>query len=431
LIAVLGSYLVLTACGPTSVAVPSVEKILPVETHATTASSTDQQVDFNLDGTLSMQGFSRPKDEKFAQLLQDLDSALSSTWRSSHIRYHRFGSIIEDIHQQPFYVAASQENFYQRGKDYAATRIDNVFRQSKPGALTIVMTDLFEKDLNIASIQEALRSAAFPQSASLAIWQWEMPFSGPIFDFDFKTSEGRTYTGSRPLYLLALGPEKSLELLRNSIVNTVSVGHPQYLLITGNLASNPQDWLTVTQAQDIGLRQRVPGTGQSPPYAVYRPSSGCSTAGFTATSRLIPVTDTVVPAFTPHDGAYEADLFSVMGATGKWSSRQLNDAAAASVRPAPSGTGELLTVRMQCSTLDSASINLLRLRRVGTPEDIVLPRWVQSSSANVVDFNAALQKHDPMWGDKTLNLSPLVRGLANVAVTGTPIAAAYLYFVKN
>ena len=86
---------------------------------------------------------------------------------------------------------------------------------------------------------------------------------------------------------------------------------------------------------------------------------------------------------------------------------------------------------MPCSTLDSSAINLLRIQRVGTPEDIVLPKWVQNSSANVMDFNEAFQKHQSLWGDKTLNLSPLVRGLANSAVNGTVITAAYFYFVKS
>jgi hypothetical protein len=428
---VLGSFLVLITCGPTAVQPPPVDKVLPVQTRAAAASPSDQQVDFNLDGTLSMQGFSRPKDEKFAQLLQDLDGALSSTWQSSHIHYHRFGSIIEDIHQQPFYVAASQESFYQRGKDYAATRIDTVFRKSSPGALTIVMTDLFEKDLNIAAIQDALKSASFPQDASLAIWKWEMPFSGAIFDFDFRTSEGHVYSGPRPLYLLALGPEKSLELLRRSIVNTVSVGQPQFVLITGNLASNPRDWLTVTQTQDVGLRQRAPGSGQSPLYSIYRPSSGCSTAGLTATAKLIPFKNSIVPAFTAHDGSYDADLFAVSGANGKWSGRSVNGGAAESAQPAKTAGEAILNVRMQCTTLGSSSISLLRIRRIGTPEDIVLPNWVQSSSANVMEFNDAFQKHQPLWGDKTLNLAPLVRGLANSAVNGTVIADAYFYFVKS
>ncbi|MGC2659536.1 MAG: hypothetical protein WA324_16385 [Bryobacteraceae bacterium] len=429
--AMLGSLIVLAGCGSTAVEPPPVNKVLTVEAPGNAVSPANQRVDFNLDGTLSMQGFSRPKDEKFAQLLQDLDGALDSSWHAGNVHYHRFGSLIEDIRQQPFYVAASQETFYQRGKDYAETRIDNVFRKSAPGALTIVMTDLFEKDLNIAAIQDSLRSAAFPQKASLAIWQWEMPFSGAIFDFDFRNSAGHTYSGSRPLYMLALGPQQSLELLHHSIVNTVSVGQPKYLLITGNLASNSQDWLNVTQAQDLGLRRRVPASGQSPGYAVYRPSSGCSAAGFTADSKLTPISNTVVPAFAPRDGSYGADLVSVSGTAGKWSTQKLTGGATVSVKPAHVPGETLLTVRMPCSTLDASSLDLLTIQRMGAPDDIVLPDWIQNSSANVVAFNNAFEQHQSTWGDKTLNLAPLVRGLANTAVNGTVIASAYFYFVKS
>ena len=191
--------------------VPPIEQLFPPQTSAGTEKlNPNQPVNVYLDGTLSMRGFARPADGKFGQLLQELDLSLSSLGSRDRVRYHRFGSVIEDISQRPFYVAASQGSFFQGTSKYAATRIDTVFRNSPANGLTIVLSDLFEQDLDIASVQEALKSAGFPAKASLGLWQWEMPFDGQIYDFELKASGGHSYTGPRPLYMLALGPEEFL-----------------------------------------------------------------------------------------------------------------------------------------------------------------------------------------------------------------------------
>ncbi|MDQ2839632.1 MAG: hypothetical protein M3Y72_01050 [Acidobacteriota bacterium] len=423
--ATIAAYLVLTGCTAAPVRVPPIEQLLPRETTGPDLALSDQNVTFHLDGTLSMRGFSHPKDGRFAQFLQDLDLALSSNWARDRIRYYRFGSVIEEVRARPFYVSASQDSFFQSTKAYANTRIDNVFRKSDPRNLTIVMTDLFENDLDIGSIQESLRAASFPARSSLAIWQWEMPFSGAIYDFDFRSAQGREYAGSRPLYLLALGPEKSLDTLRHAIDGAVTTGKAQFLMLSSHLAANGQHWLNVTQTQHAGLVRSSPGDGQSAAYAVYRPSNGCSSAGLSFTSQLSPVTDGVISKFVPHSGSYQADLLSVDDANDKWSTKT---AGSPQVQVAK---GSALNVQVDCATLTASPMHLLRIRRIGTPEDIVLPEWVQSSNANSMEFNAALQRREPAWGDKTLNLAPLVRGLANTAVDGTPMASAYFYFMKN
>ena len=411
--------LLLSACSPPPATIPPIEKLFPTEPRPADVLPAGQFVDFSLDGTLSMRGFSHPTDGKFAQLLQDLDLSFSNNWARNHIRYHRFGSIIEDIRQQPFYVPASQESFFQGNKNYVATRIDNVFRKSTRGNITVVMTDLFQQDLDIASIQEALTSAAFPSGASLAVWQWELPFSGPIYDFDFRTSQGHPYTGQRPIYLLAAGPEKSLAMLARAISAAVTIGKPQFLMLSSHVASNAQEWLTVTRTESLGLVRR------SAEYTVYRPSSGCRSAALNAASQLTPVDSGAIARFTPHTGSYQAELFSIAGPNGAQSAHLLTNPQV------ESSTAPKLTVQMDCASLNSSPLDLLRIRRIGTPEDIVLPGWVEKSSANSMDLNAAFQTHQPAWGDKTLNLSPLLRGLASKAVDGTVIASAYFYFVKN
>jgi hypothetical protein len=403
----------------TSVVVPPVEKILPAASRPPHTAEASKAVDLNLDGTLSMQGFARPSDGRFSQLLQDLDLSFSALWRPDQISYHRFGSIIEAIPQRPFYVAASSEGFFKGSKEYATTRIDKVFRASEPGHLTVVMTDLFEQDLDISSIQQSLRASHFPERSSLAIWQWRMPFSGPIFDFDFRVREGRIYTGERYLYMLALGPKESIEKLRGSIEHNVTIGKPNYFLLPSEPVKSSADWLPIAQTANTALKTRHAGDADSVPYSVYRVSRGCSTAELTARPKL-----SAAPG-----GAYQADLLAVANNNGKWSSRRMADP---DINSTVDRSGhDSVKIKVSCQAVTGSETVLLRVRRVGTGDDIVLPPWVTASSASSMQFNDALKRKQSDWGEKTLNLAPLVRGLANTATDQTTMAIAYIYFVAN
>ncbi len=403
------------------------EKILPAATKPQAVSEASQEVAFNLDGTLSMQGFARAGDGRFSQLLQDLDLSLTSVWKPDRINYYRFGSIIEPVAQRPFYVAASNENFFKATRNYAATRIDNVFRASKPGRLTLIMTDLFEQDLDIGSIQQALKAASFPNRSSLAIWQWNMPFRGAIFDFDFRVHQGREYSGSRYLYMLALGAKDSIEQLRASIDRNVTAGKPNFLLLSDQPVKAGPDWLKVTQTKNVALKSRSLAAGNAVPYSVYRLSRGCATASLTARPQLTPSADGSPSLANP--GSYSAALYAVAANNGKWSSRALPDPGIRSTAER-SGVG-LITIDLTCADVTASPLTLLRVSRVGTGNDLLLPPWVAASSSSSMDFNNAVKRKEPGWGQKTLNLLPFVRGLASAATEQNPLAIAYIYLVDK
>ncbi len=374
-----------------------------------------------------MQGFARPVDGKFSQLLQDLDLSFSEIWRPEQISYHRFGSVIETISQRPFYAAAARDDFFRPGKEYATTRIDNVFRKSSPGRMTVVMTDLFEQDLDISSIQQALRGAFFPERTSLAIWQWRMPFSGPVFDFDFRVQEGRNFTGDRYLYMLALGKADAIEKLRASIEHTLTVGKPNYLLLSNRPVKVSANWLTVTQTSNAALKSRFSGSITAKPFSIYRTSRGCSTASITGRPELMPGVDGS-PSLTS-SGTYKESLVALENKAGKWSSRDLGESEP-SLTKDRAGYSQV-NIQVNCPDITQSQIVLLRLRRIGTGNDILLPDWITASSASSMAFNEALRQKHRDWGLKTLNLAPFIRGLANTAVERTDIAVAYIYFVAS
>jgi hypothetical protein len=415
----------LTGCPAVNTPVPPVEQLLPSQSDFGAGRlDPNQPVHVYLDGTLSMRGFAQPHEGKFGQLLQELDLSLSSLGPRDRIHYHRFGSVIEDIPQRPFYVTASQQSFFQGTPKYATTRIDTVFKSSPPNGLTIVLSDLFEQDLDIASVQDALKSAGFPQKATLGIWQWEIPFDGQIYDFELKASGGHPYSGLRPLYMLALGPEEFLRKWQESLSRTLSTGSPNFLLLGQHLAANPYSWLTVKQTQHMALLRSSPGNAGIP-YAEYRVPSGCTSVQIDAEQNLRPVENTVIPALQPHPSAYSAELFSIKQNGTKLAANPLSSVAVQENSPTK------LSVVVQCSALPGNGLYLLRIQRVGSAGDLVFPSWVTATSVNASQLSDSFQKHDPHWGDKTINLLPLLRELAVTAVDNVAIGTSYFYLSKT
>ncbi len=405
--------------------VPSIEQLFPPQTSASTGKSDpNQPVNVYLDGTLSMRGFAQPADGKFGQLLQELDLSLSSLGSRDRIHYHRFGSIIENVAQRPFYVAASQQSFFQGTVKYATTRIDTVFHNSPANGLTVVLSDLFEQNLDIAAVQEALRGAGFPEKASLGIWQWEMPFDGQIYDFELKSSGGRSYTGPRPLYMLALGPEEFLRKWQESMARTLSVGAANFLLLSRNLSSNPYSWFTVTQTQRTALLRTSSGNAGIP-YAEYRVPSGCASVEIDGQTHLTPTPNTAVPDFKPHSSAYSADLFSITQNGTKSSAHPLSQAAVRESSPAK------LSIVVPCSTFPNNGLYLLRIQRMGGVEDLSFPPWITSANVNTAQLNNLMKQHAPKWGDKTINLLPLVRELAVAAINGATVGTSYFFLSRT
>ena len=409
-------------CAPMNAQLPSIHQLFPEGSAALSAGEKDNGVDFHLDGTLSMRGFARAAGGQFPQLLQDLDLAFSGAWKPDNIHYSRFGgSVIDPITQRPFYAVAANESFFKGTKEYQKTQIENVFRRTVPGQLNIVMTDLFEQDLDISAIQQSLDAASFPAKSSLAVWQWQMPFDGTIYDYDFRNSEGRAYKGERYLYMLALGSRESIEELNKAITRTVTIKGWKYLLLSKQLAADSSNWLHVTRTNNAALKTH----NDSLP--VYRISRGCDAAELTSAIQLAPEVDAPVEFSFP--GAYQVSLFALIKGKESWQTHELTGPEARAVKD-PSGHPGL-QVKISCSAVSSAGQTVLRIRRVGTDDDVKLPPWVDQSSATNAEFDSPENLKSAKWGEKTLNLKPFLRELATKAVAGTTIATAYVYVVSD
>ena len=405
---------------------PPVERVFAPQVSLQHSAGIPEFVDFNLDGTLSMKGFATANEGQFQQLLQDLDRSLKSIWTAEKIRYRRFGEMPETISTQPFYKAASDPLFFQGSNNYQKTEIENVFKDSG-GRLCLVMTDLFEQDSDFTSIQQALKNASFPERASLAIWQWKMPFNGAIFDFDIRVRAGKAYNGGRYLYMLALGPQESIKSLRTAISQrqTAGIGDPKFLLLSDQLTERSADWLTVVHSENLARVGHVVGDRGATPYLVYQLSSTCpSTADLALKSSVRPASDGLTRLADP--GSYEASLYSLSSnAKNEWTTRELGNPSVSTTKD------KLIRLSVNCAELSKSPLSILRLTRTWAGESIALPDWVENSSATAMEFRDVQKMSRADWGEKTLNLAPFVMDLAAVATRGRTMGSAYIYLVKN
>ena len=408
---------------------PPVKEVLPQDFDKPAVPTCDQ-LDFNLDGTLSMRGYAHAAGGKFAQLLQDLDLAFSRLWSEQQVQYFRFGGNTFDPIVRPVYVAASRGDFYKGGKQYERTEIENVFRKSAPHHLKIVMTDLFEQDLNIESIKQSLSVAGFPGTNTLAVWQWQLPFEGTIYDYDFRTTGGRPYKGQRFLYMLAIGPPNTLSQLNAAVQRTVTIGKANYLLLGREALTQNSDWLRLATYNNVALKSHASADGDVP--AAYRLARGCDNAGLTLDVQLHAPENTATTISFP--GNYGGSLFKVWKDKTRWQAGEI-EGPSLGVRHGGKGDKNaheaFLNVKLSCGEVDGAGVTLLRISRVGADDDIELPAWVDNSSSTNAQFNDPANLQRANWGERTLNLKPFLREVATAALKGTVMATAYFYVVGN
>lgn len=226
-------------CGPA----PPPEELFPDAKGACEADTQAEpapppaRVDVYLDASGSMRGFAAPGPAgRYVQFLSELRRVLVSSWGETQVRYFRFGGAVTPMRAL---APALEPEFYTE----ISSRLDVPVRQTDPGALAILITDLCQDRADIASIIEALRSSQFFRARlSLGIWGLRSRFQGrvyclqpavPPFDYESSGSPGSL----RPFYMLALGRPAHVSALASRLA-----GLTQVLIVGPEPLSVPLRW---------------------------------------------------------------------------------------------------------------------------------------------------------------------------------------------
>jgi hypothetical protein len=202
----------LTACGPQQQQI-SCESPAPKAAAASLNPSSDIQLSVLIDGTLSMQGYVNGlPNSRYNKTLQLIDSASSTGWNraGTSVRYYRFGTQKQPIDRET-YLRAQLPAFYQGGANFSVSRIDAALSEPSPDGLSVIVTDLYQKDADVRLVQNQLAQRFLEKGQAIGVLGVKSEFKGSIYDVGL-TGQSFTYsTASKssqsfhPFYVILLG----------------------------------------------------------------------------------------------------------------------------------------------------------------------------------------------------------------------------------
>ncbi|MCH9055552.1 hypothetical protein L5220_06465 [Synechococcus sp. PCC 6716] len=191
-------------------------------------------VSIYVDATLSMQGYVVPGSEtKYGQVLQLLESVATTAWvgTNSEISYYRFGTTSQKINRSVYRTALTPSFYGAGGSDVSVAAIDSVIQAPSENDVTIIVTDLYQKDADIALVQNVITKNYLVNGYAVGVLSSRSEYNGTIFDVglanrDFKfNTAGLPPERHHPFYVIFLGKIGNL----NYFAQQMQRANPQIL----------------------------------------------------------------------------------------------------------------------------------------------------------------------------------------------------------
>lgn len=183
-----------------------------------------------VDGTLSMQGYvTLGTSTQYGKALQLLDSISSTAWAGtgSTVKYFRFGTKQQEINRQGFRQSLTP-GFYRVEKGLEVAEIDKLIRTPKDNDLTFIVTDLYQKDADIALVQGAINKNYLRNGYAIGVLALRSEFKGNVYDVG-TANQNFAYDTTRlkpdkyhPFYILILGKYGNIRYFYNQMRNADS-----------------------------------------------------------------------------------------------------------------------------------------------------------------------------------------------------------------
>lgn len=189
------------------------------------------------DATVSMSGFSSDPISHYNKFIDDLSSVVQTSFKSTKVKFYRFGASSDSISPSEFLVAKKPE-FYTE----ARTNIDEVIKKTQKSKISIVITDLFQDQKNLLAVVTNLKQNCLEKGLSLAILGIASEFSGKVYDanvapFDYKSTADSQAT-FRPFYVFMLGSDVFLEKFYKNLASKNPIYKDNFLLISGKYVTD-------------------------------------------------------------------------------------------------------------------------------------------------------------------------------------------------
>jgi hypothetical protein len=180
--------------------------------------STQLDIDIYIDATKSMEGFVTPGySTYYAQILRLLESASTTGWANSNVKFFEFGSDITPLPGRD-YLKATRGDFYITKAYSKETYIEKVLRHAQSEHLTIIVTDLFQHNSDVNLLSGLLKDRYLKNNLAVGILGIRSEFNGEVYDigpnrdhFPYKHIDLNKPEALRPFYILVLGKYADIE----------------------------------------------------------------------------------------------------------------------------------------------------------------------------------------------------------------------------
>ena len=216
----------------------------------------EKDIDIFLDGTESMKGFVSAPNNAYSRTIIQVENTLISRFSEYERRYYKFGNICVKIDREGFLSSISGVGFYNDPNIKMNTRLDSVFARIKPLNLTLIVTDLFQQDSDIAGVVQKIKERGIPSNMSIGFIGVLSEFKGMVYDVSPKGLQ-YPFQGKRPFYIIAVGEYDDLCKLFDCIKsdNSLSDEKLEFLIISSRFTKEPISFYDSNIKELAGLIQ--------------------------------------------------------------------------------------------------------------------------------------------------------------------------------
>ncbi len=221
----IAACLSMTSCKPKTI-IPS---CIPLSNRTSAIDKKSDTVitSIQIDATPSMQGFTKNfTNSRYAQTLDLLDRASTTTWKTSQVQYFRFGVAKEQIDRQAYLQAKLPEFYTGNNSVFRVSQIESAITPAAKDRVSIIVTDLYQKDSDTNLVLQKLKKDYLQKGYAVGIIAIRSEFDGIVYDVGIKntqfaySTQGKKLEQFRPFYVLVLGSYSNISNYFNEIKKT-------------------------------------------------------------------------------------------------------------------------------------------------------------------------------------------------------------------
>jgi hypothetical protein len=198
-----------------------------------------------------MKGYAVDPSGPYVKFLDELEESIQTAWKRTDIHYWKFGTKVRELSRDALRSGVRTPEFYMEHGMSEVTGIDQVINCSSKSGVSVIITDLFQREGDVNAIVSRVKDQCFARGMSVAVLGIKSPFNGTVYDakvppsyqYVSKAGDPATY---RAFYALMFGRKSDLNRLFESLKVQPYIGDRSFVLISNQIMRSYQ----VTMAKD-------------------------------------------------------------------------------------------------------------------------------------------------------------------------------------